>query len=339
MEPKTILLVDDEESILFVLKKSLARLGNNYRILTAKDGVSALRFFGQFRIDLTITDYRMEGMTGLELLELIQNVQPGSRVILITAFGNDEIESEVNRLKAFAYLPKPLDLNTFRSIVLQALGENTEEQNGLIEQEAGINTYVERSLRLIREKFSAHALMVIDQRRNSYITVGEVDTSKIGQQVALITTALSIIKKAGVLFDEQNKGGDWIYHSGLREDFLAGQVDDNHLIISQMYHLENAQAKSKYIEILQGFSEDLKKKYETVAKTEREQIFGQGFNQAVQSELDKLFTTSNEGSNSQLTHKNSDQNGYASQFSMTYEEALAVGLILPTDNANRPEQN
>jgi DNA-binding NtrC family response regulator len=111
--------------------------------------------FGQYQIDLAITDYRMNEMTGLELLELIHNVQPATKVIFITAFGSDELEAQVNNLNAFAYLKKPLDLNTFRSIVLQALGDLANNKMGLIIQDDDMNSYVENSLQLIKSKVSA----------------------------------------------------------------------------------------------------------------------------------------------------------------------------------------
>jgi len=68
MDTKTILIVDDEESVLVVLKNSLMKLGHEFRILTALDAATALKFMEKYQVDLLITDYHMQGMNGLELL-------------------------------------------------------------------------------------------------------------------------------------------------------------------------------------------------------------------------------------------------------------------------------
>ncbi len=104
MDTKTILIVDDEESVLVVLKNSLMKLGHEFRILTALDANTALKFMEKYQVDLLITDYRLQGMNGLELLEMVHNVQPNTRVIFITAYGSEKVEAEVKRLKTFAYL-------------------------------------------------------------------------------------------------------------------------------------------------------------------------------------------------------------------------------------------
>ena len=117
MGVKRILIVDDEESILSILKASLKKLGSEYQVITATDGFAALDQLDQYEFEVVVTDYNMGGMDGLELLESIRYIQPDARVIMITAYGSDLMEAEVRRLQAYRYLTKPLDIELLAAVV------------------------------------------------------------------------------------------------------------------------------------------------------------------------------------------------------------------------------
>ena len=72
MGDKHVLIVDDARDILFLLTHSVKRLGSEFKVSTAMDGVEALEQIQQRKFDLVITDYMMPGMTGLELAQQIQ---------------------------------------------------------------------------------------------------------------------------------------------------------------------------------------------------------------------------------------------------------------------------
>ena len=81
MTDKSILIVDDEESILTVLKSSLKKLVTEYRVVTVANGQAALEQIKQRSFDLVVTDYKMAGLDGLRLLEQIRLERPETRVI------------------------------------------------------------------------------------------------------------------------------------------------------------------------------------------------------------------------------------------------------------------
>ena len=117
---KRILVVDDEEQMIFVLKKTLAKLKGNYEIATARNGEEALEKIRETPFDLVITDIMMPGMDGIQLTEAIHNMNPDTRVIWLTAYGSQTLKSESQRLGVHRYLAKPMDVN---EIVLTASGE------------------------------------------------------------------------------------------------------------------------------------------------------------------------------------------------------------------------
>jgi len=103
----TILVVDDEPNYLIVLSELLKEEG--YEVITAQKGEEGLKIVHENDLDLVITDMRMPGMDGLELLKAVKSYNKDLPVIMITAFG--EVEKAVVAMKAGAYnyLAKPFN--------------------------------------------------------------------------------------------------------------------------------------------------------------------------------------------------------------------------------------
>lgn len=121
MGKKRILIVDDEETVLTILKSSLHALGSDYQVTTATNGKDALEQIRKGTFDLIVTDYLMPEMDGLELTAAARAIQPDTRVVMITAYGSTQIEVEAHRLRVYRYLNKPLDITAFRQVIRDAL--------------------------------------------------------------------------------------------------------------------------------------------------------------------------------------------------------------------------
>ncbi len=119
MENYSILIVDDEKNILKVVSLTLRDSG--YRVDTASSAEAALEKFNRDRYDLLITDLKLPGKTGLELLDQIRYGNPDIPVIMITAFGS--IENAVAAMKkgAFTYLTKPINPDELLAVIKAAL--------------------------------------------------------------------------------------------------------------------------------------------------------------------------------------------------------------------------
>ena len=116
-----ILLVDDEERMVAVLKADLARRG--HAVTGATNGAAALAELRRDAFDLVVTDLRMEPVDGLAVIAGVQAESPGTPVIVLTAYG--EVATAVAALRAGAcdYLTKPCDFDTVALAVTRALGE------------------------------------------------------------------------------------------------------------------------------------------------------------------------------------------------------------------------
>ena len=111
-------IVDDEESIRTICSSALEDLFN---IETFKDASEALEALNSSTPDLIITDIRMPGLSGLELLQKVSNQHPGLPTIVITA--HSDIDNALSAYKggAFEYLPKPFDVDSIRRLAKKAL--------------------------------------------------------------------------------------------------------------------------------------------------------------------------------------------------------------------------
>jgi len=115
-----ILVVDDEEKIRNILRIMLSLKG--HRVDLAASGEEALELVRENCYDLVIADIRMEGMSGLELLEEIKKLSPPVPVVFITAYATVESAVEAMRAGAVDYIPKPFEEERIHLTVERALG-------------------------------------------------------------------------------------------------------------------------------------------------------------------------------------------------------------------------
>jgi CheY-like chemotaxis protein len=117
-----VLVVDDEEVIAWAIAQALAREGV-MKVETAHSGEKALEVMQQGPFDLVITDIRMEGMTGFELLTRIRGLYPDTGVVVMTAYGSAEAKREATERGSLFYLDKTFELEEFRGVVNKALAQ------------------------------------------------------------------------------------------------------------------------------------------------------------------------------------------------------------------------
>jgi two-component system, NtrC family, response regulator len=116
---ETILIVDDEKNYLVVLEALLGSEG--YEIMTAGDAKAALATVREADLDLIITDMKMPGMSGMELLEACKKIKPDLPVIMMTAYGTIEMAVEAMKKHAYDYIQKPFENEQLKLTVKKAL--------------------------------------------------------------------------------------------------------------------------------------------------------------------------------------------------------------------------
>ncbi|MDR4505498.1 MAG: response regulator [Candidatus Scalindua sp.] len=121
-----ILLVDDEETLRSVLQETLA--GEGYSVDVANDGFQALERFKITSYDLLITDVRMQGMDGLQLIREIKKNGLPVNVIMITAYGSGEAIKEAMRLGVVELFNKPFKLQEIKDAITRILNRILHEK-------------------------------------------------------------------------------------------------------------------------------------------------------------------------------------------------------------------
>jgi DNA-binding response OmpR family regulator len=131
---KKILVVDDEPNIRFYLKEVLSRDGHH--VVATESGEAALEWIERDTFDLVLLDLRMEGIDGLQVLEILRQQCPDTSVIMLTAHASLESAVEALRHGAHDYLFKPCKTVELRESVHRGLvkTENARQQKKILEQ-------------------------------------------------------------------------------------------------------------------------------------------------------------------------------------------------------------
>lgn len=119
-----ILVVDDDDGVRENLAELFELVG--YSVLTAANATEAMEALRKHDVDLLLTDYRMPGPNGVELIESARRSRPGLRAILMTAFGDTFTEIESVRRGAIGYLNKPFEADEITGLVARILSLKRE---------------------------------------------------------------------------------------------------------------------------------------------------------------------------------------------------------------------
>ncbi|MBC8548689.1 MAG: response regulator [Candidatus Brocadiales bacterium] len=117
-----ILLVDDEETIRYVLREAL--VSDGYNVDIAEDAFHALEHFKLKQYDLIITDIKMHGMDGIQLIREIKRSDSRLKVIIITAYGSLETVKEAAKLGVVEMIGKPFKIQEIKNVIMRMFDEN-----------------------------------------------------------------------------------------------------------------------------------------------------------------------------------------------------------------------
>ncbi len=121
--PPKVLVIDDEEAARYGIVRALS--GQGYEIQEASDGDQALETIRQFQPDVVLSDINMPAMDGLSLLKHLQGQAKDESevppVVLITAYGSEEVAVKALRLGAYNYISKPFEIADLRVIIRNAI--------------------------------------------------------------------------------------------------------------------------------------------------------------------------------------------------------------------------
>ncbi|MFT8319231.1 MAG: response regulator [Sporolactobacillus sp.] len=116
---KRVLVVDDQYGIRLLLNEILKKEG--LEALLASTGQQALEFVREKRPGLALVDMRIPGMNGVDILKKIKEINPEVKVMIMTAYGDDQMIREAKKNGAIAYFSKPFDIEKLLAAIHQQL--------------------------------------------------------------------------------------------------------------------------------------------------------------------------------------------------------------------------
>ena len=162
-----ILVIDDDQSIRKTLTSYLKK--QNYEVLSAENGLNGIEIIKNELPDIVITDIRMPGADGFEVLKKVKEIDPHIHVIIITAF--DDMNSTVKAMQqgAYDYIEKPLEIDNLKITIQRAL-----ENKKLSDQ---LDTYVNEK----KEEYLLENTLIgkTPQMRQVYKKIGQVSSSRV----------------------------------------------------------------------------------------------------------------------------------------------------------------
>ena len=195
MSAPRILLVDDQRDILKLLHSTIDTLKHDLEIIEAPSGEEAMLEASREKIDLLVADYRLPGITGVELMHKIRAKYPDVRVVLVTGMTDRDARENILNAGALAVFDKPISMTDFLDAVERALGLGRtimpeEGKNDSRQQQTLSNL-----LANFRQDINAHAVYLLSDRGRVLACAGAL---KDASMEASLFSSLMAIFSAGL---------------------------------------------------------------------------------------------------------------------------------------------
>ena len=217
---KRILIVDDEPKVAFLLKESLESAGQDYAVSQVQSGEAALSALAHAPYDLVVTDLRMPGMSGLDLLSRVRRDRPSLPTILITAYGSDDVQAASRRLQTTRYFAKPFKVEEFLNAVQDVLTAPEE-----VVQPITTTKFDRLVVRLqdLRYEAGAACTLLADTAGRVLTEVGTVDGVETAEVVGYLRRSFDAPQSITYAWHEP-RALNLIYHEGTRFDLYAANI-------------------------------------------------------------------------------------------------------------------
>jgi CheY-like chemotaxis protein len=259
MHVPRILLVDDQRDILKLLNSTLQTLHREMDILEAPSGEEAMLVASRTKVDLLIADYRLPGITGVELMHKIRVKYPDVRVILVTGMTDRRARDEILNAGAVAVFDKPISLTDFLDTVERALGLDRT----ILPQEGNTEPAQHQTLANLlanfRQDTHAQAVYLLSDRGRVLACTGSLRDNSME---ASLFSALMAIYSAGqkvTRYMRQDELDSYHVFAGGDHDLLLIPVNAAYALLLAGNNLANAENVLPIINSMLSLREEVKK--------------------------------------------------------------------------------
>jgi DNA-binding response OmpR family regulator len=224
MAAKRILIVEDQREISHLLCTALETLEYKLEVVEIPSGEEAILDASRNKVDLLVTDFRLAGITGIELMRKVRSHRPEAKVILITGLTDKKVRKEVAEAGADAFFLKPIPIADFLDAVERHLGlvETMLPAEPISEEEAGERQSLADLLTGLRQELEAMAVFLLNDRGRIQARAGDLPDSSM--EVSLTASFMAIFsagQKVSHLMGQKTPSNWHIFKGGEYDMFFA----------------------------------------------------------------------------------------------------------------------
>lgn len=325
MTIRHILVVDDEPKLAFFLGKALESSNQECRVNVANSGEQALEIAAKSPVDLLITDLRMPGINGLELMRQIRKHNRAARLILMTAFGSADVEEAVLDLQVSRYLTKPFQLSDLLTATRQILNDMEVSEGGMLAVSEDQFEAMSKTMCELIQSTGLQCAVLADPLGQILITEGNPPNIEISTLVALFAGGFATIFEVARHL-EDNTPISLRYYEGKRYEIYAMNIGTALLML-----LIGVKSGRSRLGTVWHYSQHAVKELNQLVDTGQEQgqaiqsgIEGleEGFGDSLMVELDNVLGDTEPEEPDSRPRPASDER-------LSFDEAMAQGLLGP----------
>jgi CheY-like chemotaxis protein len=250
MDDHRILIVDDQREVREVLRSAIETLGD-FKIIDVPSGEEALLEISTEAFDLLVTDVRLPGISGLELLEKLRGRNPDMAVIIVTGTMDANVRRQVADAGAEFFFLKPIEPADFLDAVERSLGlveAHPVEKVSLGEEKPTEN--VSEHLTSLRKELDAFSTVLLDERGRVLAQAGDLpDASMETALFPALMAAFSAGERVANLL-RVSPPRDLMYFSGAKYDLFLAHVGESYALLIAVNPVTISDPVDRYVRIV-----------------------------------------------------------------------------------------
>ncbi len=245
-----ILIVEDQREVSRLLRSALETLENKMEVTEIPSGEEAILFSSRNTVDLLVSDFRLPGMTGIELMGKIRKFHPGMKVILITGQTDPKVRKEVANAGADAFFIKPVPMADFLDSVERHLGlvETILPPEPITREVEAPRASLPELLARLRQDLDAIAVFLLEDSGHVIARAGDLPDTN--DEISMLSSLLSI-HSAGEKISRligQKVAASWHVFTGDHHDLIFAPVGHSHAMMVMGSGLVEASRVLKAVE-------------------------------------------------------------------------------------------
>jgi DNA-binding response OmpR family regulator/vacuolar-type H+-ATPase subunit H len=228
-----ILIVEDQREVSRLLRSTLETLEYELEVVEIPSGEEAILYSSRKKVDLLVADYKLPGMTGIELMHKVQRNQPQAKIILVTGQTDPEIRKEVAEAGADAFFIKPIPMADFLDAVVRLLNlvETSQPPEPIAVDDRRIEHSLPDLLAGLRQELAATAIFLLNDTgrilaRAGYFTDSDIEDELISSLHSMHSTGQKVSRLIN-----QKIASNWYVFDGGKYDLVFAPVGLTHAML------------------------------------------------------------------------------------------------------------